>query len=72
MNIDTFNELYREGLAGTPKMMSLGLHCRLVGRPGRINGLRRFIEHAKKHNVWFATREEIADHWRKVHPYDPK
>ncbi|KAM0754652.1 carbohydrate esterase family 4 protein [Meredithblackwellia eburnea MCA 4105] len=70
--IATFDELYREGLAGSPKMMSIGLHCRVIGKPGRIGGLRKFIEHAQKHEgVWFAKREEIADHWAKVHPYKP-
>ena len=70
--IGAFDELYHEGKAGSPKMMSIGLHARLVGRPGRLAGLRKFIEHAKKHDgVWFATREEIADHWAKVHPYKP-
>jgi peptidoglycan/xylan/chitin deacetylase (PgdA/CDA1 family) len=45
-------------------MMSIGLHCRIVGRPGRINALRRFIEYAKAFpDVWFATREEIARSW---------
>lgn len=68
--IGAFDELYREGEAGSAKMMSVGLHARLVGRPGRLAGLRKFIEHAKKHDgVWFATREDIADHWSKVHPY---
>ncbi|WWD17587.1 hypothetical protein CI109_102028 [Kwoniella shandongensis] len=68
--IGAFDELYKEGVDGSPKMMSVGLHARLVGRPGRIAGLRKFFEHAKKHEgVWFATREEIADHWRKQHPY---
>lgn len=68
----SFDELYREGERGAPKMMSIGLHCRIVGRPGRIAGLRKFIEYAQKHEaVWFATREEIADHWREVHPYKP-
>jgi peptidoglycan/xylan/chitin deacetylase (PgdA/CDA1 family) len=68
--IGAFDELYREGVAGRPKMMSIGLHARLVGRPGRIAGLRKFFEHVKKHEgVWYATREEIADHWAEVHPY---
>lgn len=53
-------------------MLSIGLHARLVGRPGRIAGLRRFFEHVKgKQGVWYATREEIADHWIKTHPYVP-
>lgn len=62
--IASFDELYREGVAGSPKMFSIGLHCRIIGKPGRIGGLRKFIEHAQKHEgVWFATREQIADHW---------
>jgi len=62
----TFDELYAEG----GRMMSIGLHCRLVGRPGRAQALRQFIEYAQGHaDVWFATREEIADHWTKVHPH---
>ncbi len=61
----TFDELYAEG----GRMMSIGLHCRLVGRPGRAQALRRFIEYAQGHaDVWFATREEIADHWAQVNP----
>ena len=68
--IGAFDELYHEGKNGSPKMLSVGLHARLVGRPGRIAGLRKFFEHASKHDgVWFATREEIADHWTKTHPY---
>ena len=66
---DSFDELYSEGLEGSPKMMNIGLHCRLVGRPGRLAALRRFIDYAKSHDkVWFAKRIEIADHWRKHHP----
>ena len=66
---DTFDALYAEGVAGQPKMMSIGLHCRLVGRPGRIRALERFIAHAQGHpDVWFATRLQIAEHWAKVHP----
>ena len=52
-----------------PKMMSIGLHCRLIGRPGRVQALKRFLEHASGHDgVWFATRQEIAEHWAKTHP----
>jgi OHCU decarboxylase len=70
---DAFDALYAEGKDGAPKMMSIGLHCRLIGRPGRIGALARFIEHVKKHKkVWIATRGEIAAHWRKVHPYAPR
>lgn len=67
---DTFDTLYAEGLAGTPKMMSIGLHCRLVGRPGRAAALRRFVEYARSHGkVWFARRIDIARHWQARHPY---
>jgi peptidoglycan/xylan/chitin deacetylase (PgdA/CDA1 family) len=70
--IAAFDELYAEGEAGAPKMLSIGLHARIVGRPGRIAGLRKFLEHAtKKTGVWFATREEIADHWVDKFPYQP-
>ncbi len=61
---DTFDALYEEGEAGAPKMMSIGLHCRLVGRPGRVMALKRFIDHAKaRTGVWFARRIDIAEHW---------
>jgi chitin deacetylase len=49
-------------------MMSVGLHCRLIGRPGRAAGLRRFLDHARERGAWFATRGEIAAHWRAHHP----
>ena len=63
---DSFDYLYEEGRAGAPKMLSIGLHCRLIGRPGRAAALRRAIEHFKSHEgVWFATRLEIAEHWAK-------
>ena len=66
---DTFDALYAEGCAGAAKMMSVGLHCRLVGRPGRVMALRRFMEYAQGHDgVWFATREDIARHWHATHP----
>ena len=66
---DSFNALYREGENGAPKMMTIGLHCRLIGRPGRIESLRKFIEYAKKQSdVWFARRIDIAEHWVKNHP----
>ena len=65
---DTFDTLYEEG-AEAPKMMSVGLHCRLVGRPGRIAALKRFIEYVKGHDkVWFAKRIEIARHWQSEFP----
>jgi OHCU decarboxylase len=66
---DSFDTLYAEGEAGAPKMLSIGLHCRLIGRPGRAAALRRAIEHMAGHDgVWFATRLEIAEHWAKAHP----
>ena len=66
---DSFDELYAEGVAGSPKMLSIGLHCRLAGRPGRIAALRRFLEYARGHDgVWFATRLQIAQHWAREHP----
>lgn len=66
---DSFDALYAEGTAGAPKMMSIGLHCRLIGRPGRIMGLRRFMEYAQSHaDVWFAKRLDIAKHWATHHP----
>ena len=66
---DSFDALYAEGEAGSAKMMSIGLHCRLIGRPGRVQALRRFIEYAQSfENVWFARRIDIADHWHANHP----
>ena len=62
---DSFDLLYAEG----GRMMTVGLHCRLAGRPGRAAALARFIEHVRGHDgVWIATREEIAAHWNRVHP----
>ncbi|UXU76410.1 MULTISPECIES: allantoinase PuuE [unclassified Paracoccus (in: a-proteobacteria)] len=70
---DSFDVLYAEGVAGAPKMMSIGLHCRLAGRPGRAIAVQKFLEHARKHEgVWFATRLDIARHWAKEHPYQPR
>ena len=66
--IDTFETLYREG-ATTPKIMNIGLHCRIVGRPGRIDGLRRFLDHiAGREDVWVTRRVDIARHWIAEHP----
>ena len=54
-------------------MMSIGLHCRLAGRPGRAVAIRKFLEHARKHEgVWFASRLDIARHWARTHPYRPR
>ena len=65
---DTFDTLYEEG-SRIPRMMSVGLHCRLVGRPGRIRAMVRFIDHAQSHEgVWFCRRVDIARHWREHHP----
>lgn len=69
---DSFDILYEEGCEGAPKMLNIGLHCRLVGRPGRIAALKRFIEYAMGHeNVWFPRRIDIANHWHEHHPYKP-
>lgn len=66
---DTFDVLYAEGAAGQPKMMSVGLHCRLAGRPGRTAALARFLDYVQGHGqVWLATRLDIARHWHKEHP----
>ena len=65
---DSFDMLYEEG-ATHPKMMSVGLHCRIIGRPSRAPGLRQFLEYAKgKPDVWFARREEIARWWLEKYP----
>ncbi len=70
---DWFDVLYEEGEAGSPKMMSLGLHCRLVGMPGRFAGLKRFVDYIQtKPDVWIAKRIDIAEHWLKTHPFEPK
>lgn len=84
--IDAFETLVQETFlpqdnpCSVPKMMSIGLHCRVVGRPGRFQGLQKFIKHVQKRHaeltslndgyggVWVATREEIANHWRATHP----
>ncbi|UTM58515.1 allantoinase PuuE [Photobacterium sp. CCB-ST2H9] len=66
---DTFDTLYEEG-AAAPKMMSVGLHCRLIGRPGRIAALRRFLEYVNQHDkVWLCRRVDIAKHWHEHHPH---
>lgn len=66
---DSFDALYEEGEAGAPKMLSIGLHCRVVGRPGRIQALKRFVEYAQSHDaVWFARRVDIARHWQEHFP----
>jgi allantoinase len=70
--VDTFDWLYREG-ADDPKMMSLGLHLRIIGRPGRIGYFERFLQHVGKHDkVWLATREQIAERWMAQHPAEAR
>jgi putative urate catabolism protein len=65
---DSFDVLYAES-ADTPRMMSVGLHCRLVGRPGRFRALQRFLDHVQRHpDVWIARRVDIARHWISEHP----
>jgi len=67
---DSFDTLYAEG-AEQPRMLSVGLHCRLVGRPGRAAALARFLDYVKSHDkVWVATRLDIARHWIRTHPPD--
>jgi allantoinase len=70
-----FDTLYREGDPDgldAPKMLSVGLHCRLIGRPGRIASLERFIEYALSHErVWICRRIDIARHWLAAHPFRP-
>ena len=66
---DAFDVLYREGETA-PKMMSIGLHMRLAGRPGRMAALLRFLDYVQRHDkVWICRRRDIAEHWRRVHPY---
>ena len=66
---DSFDVLYAEGEAGAAKMFSIGLHCRLIGRPGKMAGLQRFLDYAQGHDgVWFARRLDIARHWAATHP----
>jgi putative urate catabolism protein len=68
---DSFDALYAEG-AELPRMMSVGMHCRLLGRPGRIVALQRFLDHVAKHDrVWVCRRIDIARHWKTVHPGSP-
>ena len=65
---DTFDVLYAEGKDGSPKMMNVGLHCRLVGRPGRAAALARFIDYVLEHEkVWIPKRIDIARHWHEHH-----
>jgi len=66
---DSFDALYNEGNTN-PKMMSVGLHCRLIGRPGRIQSLKKFLDYVLKHeDVWFCKRIAFAKHWINNHSY---
>jgi len=69
---DSFDVLYAEG-EETPRMMSIGMHCRLLGRPGRMRALQRFLDHIEAHDrVWICRRVDIARHWREAHPFDAR
>ena len=68
---DSFDVLYAEG-ADTPKMLSVGMHCRLLGRPGRFAALQRFLDYIGRHDrVWVCRRIDLARHWKQVHPFQP-
>jgi putative urate catabolism protein len=68
---DSFDVLHAEG-AETPAMMSVGMHARLLGRPGRMRSLQRFLDHVEAHDgVWITRRIDIARHWKQTHPFDP-
>lgn len=67
---NAFDVLYEEGEEGAPKMMTIGLHCRIIGRPGRFQALKDFVDYiSKKEGVWVATRTEIAEAFREQFPY---
>ena len=67
---DAFDVHYAEG-DERPGMMSIGMHCRLLGRPGRMRGLQRFLDHVQRHErIWITRRIDIARHWKTVHPFD--
>ena len=68
---DAFDVHYAEA-DERPAMMSIGLHCRLMGRPGRLRGLQRFLDHVQSHDrVWITRRIDIARHWQATHPFNP-
>ena len=68
---DAFDVHYAEG-DERPSMMSIGMHCRILGRPGRMRALQRFLDHVQGHDrVWIARRIDIARHWKQAHPFDP-
>ncbi len=70
---DSFDVLYAEGDpdgGDAPKMLSIGMHCRLLGRPGRFRALQRFLDYVQSHDkVWVCRRIDIARHWMQVHPF---
>lgn len=67
---DSFDTLYAEGIEGRSKMFSIGLHNRLIGRPGKFAGLKKFLDYAQSHEgVWFPRRIDIARHWAQTHPH---
>jgi putative urate catabolism protein len=70
---DSFDVLYAEGDPdglNRPKMMSIGMHCRLLGKPGRFGALQKFLDHVQRHeHVWICRRIDIARHWKQVHPF---
>jgi len=69
---DSFDVLYAEA-DEAPKMMSIGMHCRLLGRPGRMRALQRFLDHIEAHDrVWICKRVDVARHWKAVHPFDAR
>jgi peptidoglycan/xylan/chitin deacetylase (PgdA/CDA1 family) len=70
---DSFDVLYAEGDPkglNRPKMMSIGMHCRLLGKPGRFGALQKFLDHVQSHDhVWICRRIDLARHWKQTHPY---
>ena len=67
---DSFDVLYAEG-SEQPSMLSIGLHCRILGRPGRMRALQRFLDHIEQHErVWVCRRIDIARHWKQTHPFN--
>ncbi|MEO5696751.1 MAG: polysaccharide deacetylase family protein, partial [Burkholderiaceae bacterium] len=67
---DAFDVLYAEG-EDRPSMMSIGMHCRILGRPARFRALQQFLDHLEKHDrIWVTRRIDIARHWKQTHPFD--
>ena len=66
---DSFDVLYAEGME-TPRMLSIGMHCRILGRPGRFHALQQFLDYIGRHDrVWVCRRIDIARHWKQEHPF---